>query len=206
MSAQGGAANSVASPVEPAFPADAIEVARIGDAWGVKGWFKVVPFAADPQAIFSSRRWFLKPPLPTGVGAPRLRTAASPELLRITGVKEHGSSVVAQAQGVESRGDAAALRGARVFVARASFPTQGAGEFYWVDLIGLQVINRKGVALGVVVGLIETGPQSVLRVAAESAAGGETAAAERLIPFVAAYVDTVSLEHKRIQVDWELDY
>ncbi|MEQ1804176.1 MAG: ribosome maturation factor RimM [Burkholderiaceae bacterium] len=205
MIAQAGASSGVASPGETTFPADAIEVARIGDAWGVKGWFKVVPFATDPQAIFSSRRWFLKPPLPTGVGAPLVRTAAWSEMLRITGVKEHGSSVVAQAQDVASRGDALALRGARVFIARASFPTQSADEFYWVDLIGLQVMNRKGEALGCVVGLIETGPQSVLRVVAE-ATGAEPAPVERLIPFVSAYVDDVSLEHKRIRVDWELDY
>ncbi len=206
MSEQGAASSGVlGSASEPAFPVDAIEVARIGDAWGVKGWFKVVPFASDPQAIFSSRRWFLKPPLPTGVGASVPRAAAWPELLRVTGVKEHGSSVVAQAQGVESRGDALALRGARVFVARASFPTQNPDEFYWVDLIGLQVINRKGESLGVVAGLIDTGPQSVLRVVVEPTAA-EPAAVERLIPFVSAYIDDVSLEHRRIQVDWELDY
>jgi 16S rRNA processing protein RimM len=195
---------------EPAFPADAIEVARIGEAWGVLGWFKVVPFSTDPQAIFSCRRWFIKAPLPSSTAAAPLRRPALPtlpELLRITGVKEHGDSVVAQAQGIESRADAQALRGARVFVGRSSFPTQGSDEFYWVDLIGLQVVNRQGEALGVVAGLIETGPQSVLRVVAESAgADAADAAAERLIPFVAAYVDEVSLERKRIQVDWNLDY
>jgi 16S rRNA processing protein RimM len=190
---------------EPQFPADAIEVARIGDAWGVKGWFKVVPFAADPQAIFSSRRWFIKPPLPTGVAGAAPRAAPWPELLRISGVKEHSGSVIAQAQDVQTRADAQALRGARVFVARSSFPTQGADEFYWVDLIGLDVVNRQGQPLGRVVGLLETGPQSVLRVLAPSAPGAPESA-ERLIPFVAAYVDEVSLERKCIQVDWELDY
>ncbi len=190
-----------ASPDEPDFPADAIEVARIGDAWGVKGWFKVVPFSSDPQAIFSSRRWFIKAPVPAGVGAQLAVKPALSGWLRISGIKEHGDSVVAQAQGVESRADAQALRGARVFVGRSSFPTQGSDEFYWVDLLGLQVVNRRDEVLGVVVGLIETGPQSVLRVAA---AGPESV--ERLIPFVATYVDEVSLERKRIQVDWELDY
>src|SRR5881227_308157 len=41
----------------PAFPVDAVEVGRIVDAWGVKGWIKVQPFASDPQALISSRRW-----------------------------------------------------------------------------------------------------------------------------------------------------
>ena len=38
-------------------PADAIEVGRIADAWGVKGWFKVISFSAEPEALFSSKRW-----------------------------------------------------------------------------------------------------------------------------------------------------
>ena len=209
-----GAAAS-GSSAEPDFPADAIEVARIGDAWGVKGWFNVVAFAAEPQAVFSSRRWFIKPPLPSTVAAAGPQLQAWPELLRITGIKEHGDSIVAVAQGVESRADAQALRGARIFVARSSFPTEGSDEFYWVDLIGMQVVNRKGEVLGAVVGLIDTGPHSVLRIAAPADAADTPAPtdaahtpapAERLIPFVAAYIDEVSLAHKRIQVDWELDY
>jgi 16S rRNA processing protein RimM len=191
---------------EPAFPADAIEVARIGDAWGVKGWFRVVPFSGDPQAIFSSRRWFLKAQTPAGLAVPAPVTSPLPGLLRISAIKEHGDGVVAQAQDVESRAAALALRGARVFIGRSSFPTQGADEFYWVDLIGLQVVNRQGELLGTVLGLIETGPQSVLRVAAAAPEEGEPAPAERLIPFVAAYVDSVSLPDRLIRVDWELDY
>lgn len=193
---------------EPGWPQDAIEVARIAGSWGVKGWFKVVPFASDPQAIFSSRRWFIQPPLETGA-APRAGARPSfPPLLRITEAKNHGGGAVARAQGIEDRAAAQALRGARVFVGRSSFPTESADEFYWVDLIGLNVVNRKGEALGSVLGLIETGPHSVLRIAppSDAAAASAGAAAEILIPFVAAYVDEVSLAQRRIQVDWELDY
>jgi 16S rRNA processing protein RimM len=42
-------------------PADAIEVGRIADAWGIKGWFKVLPHSASPEALFSSKRWYLQP-------------------------------------------------------------------------------------------------------------------------------------------------
>ena len=42
-------------------PADAIEVGRIADAWGIKGWFKVLPYSASPEALFSSKRWYLLP-------------------------------------------------------------------------------------------------------------------------------------------------
>lgn len=172
------------------FPADAVEVGRVVGAWGIKGGIKVQPFASDPQALFSTKRWHLKPPAGPG--------AAAPPLLRVTQAREHGGVVLATVQEVPDRNAAEALRGARVFVARSSFPTAGADEYYWVDLIGCSVVNREGQALGTVTDLLDTGAHSVLRVAQ-----GET---ERLIPFVAAYVDAVSLSERRVQVDWGLDF
>ena len=192
---------------DAAWPDDAVEVGRIVDAWGLKGWLKVQPFAADPQALFSSRRWFLLPSEKAGPLRPATAGAAIPPLLKITQVKEHGDVVVALAQEVPDRSAAEALRGARVFIGRASFPTPDPDEFYWVDLIGLAVVNRAGEALGTVAGLIDTGPHSVLRVTpAVAPAGVGAQEAERLIPFVGAYVDEVSLERRLITVDWGLDY
>ena len=115
--------------------------------------------------------------------------------------------MVALAQEVSDRSAAEALRGARVFIARVSFPTPDPDEFYWVDLIGLNVVNRAGEKLGTVAGLIDTGPHSVLRVTPEFVPAGVSAQeAERLIPFVGAYIDEVSLERRLITVDWGLDY
>ena len=194
---------STAADLLAPWPSDAIEVGRIVDAWGLKGWLKVQPFAADPQALFSTRRWFIKPSEKAGVTRPATVVSAFPSALKITQVKAHGDVVVAQAQEVPDRTAAEALRGARVFVGRSSFPTAGPDEFYWIDLIGLSVVNRQAQALGTVVGLLDTGPHSVLRV---SLVPGGPAEDERLIPFVAAYVDDVSLEGRRITVDWGLDY
>ncbi|MGE4239268.1 ribosome maturation factor RimM [Ramlibacter sp.] len=177
-------------------PADAIEVARIADAWGIKGWFKVLPHSADPQALFSSRRWFLQP---SERGA---KTFSGTVLLRIAEAKEHSDAVVARAHDVEGRTDAEMLKGARVFVARSSFPTADKDEYYWVDLLGLAVVNREGVALGTVKDLMSTGPQTVLVLEYEEA--GKPA--ERMIPFVSAFVDDVDLAARRITVDWQPDY
>jgi len=197
-------AASGASTDEVPWPDDAIEVGRILGAWGLKGWVKIQPFASDPQALFSSRRWFIKPPEEGAVKRPlAAKPAALPTFLKITEAKDHGDVVVALAQGVADRDGAEALRGARVFVARSSFPTPDADEFYWIDLIGLDVINRQGERLGAVAGLIDTGPHSVLRVAPTP---GAPQTEERLIPFVGAYIDDVSLAERRITVDWGLDF
>ena len=177
-------------------PADAIEVGRIADAWGIKGWFKVLPYSASPEALFSSKRWFLQP---AERGA---KTFTGTVLLKIKEAKDHSDSVVATSAEVQDRNAAELLKGARIFVSRASFPTPEADEYYWVDLIGLDVVNREAVALGVVRELLHTGPQTVLVLAYEE----EGKAKERMIPFVSAYIDTVDLAGRRITADWQPDY
>ena len=177
-------------------PADAIEVGRIADAWGIKGWFKVLPYSATPEALFSSKRWYL---LPAEQGA---KTFAGCARLAIKEAKDHSDSVVASAHGVLDRNAAEALRGARIFVSRSSFPTPATDEYYWVDLIGLTVINRQDQNLGSVRELLSTGPQTVLVLEYTE----DSKPKERLIPFVAAFVDGVDLPQRRIRVDWHTDY
>ena len=181
-------------------PSDAVEVGRVMGAWGIKGGIRVKPFAADPQALFASKRWFLRPP--EGARHAGAKVLAVPVSLRIVTAKEHGDGVVATAYELADRNAAEALKGAAVFVSRASFPTPDEGEFYWIDLIGLQVHNRAGASLGTVIGLIETGPHCVLRIQPTDT---RTEAEEMLIPFVDAYVDDVDLAARRIAVDWALD-
>jgi 16S rRNA processing protein RimM len=177
-------------------PADAVEVGRIHDAWGIKGWFKVIPYSASPEALFSSKRWFLQPP------ERGERHFSGTVLLRIREARDHSDAVVATAEDVPDRNAAEALKGARIFVPRSSFPTPETDEYYWVDLIGLQVVNREGLVLGEVRELLHTGPQTVLVLA--DTQQGKTL--ERMIPFVSAYIDSVSLEERRIVADWQPDY
>ena len=183
--------------LDPAdLPPDAVEVARIGDAWGVKGWIKVLPFSADPQALFSSKRWYVQ----ASERGPRAFDGSA--MLRVRQAREHSGAVVAQIDGIDDRAAAEMLRGARIFVSRSSFPTTSTDEYYWVDLIGLEVVNRQGEALGQVQELLQTAAQTVLVLRYSSG----DAWLERMIPFVSAHVDAVDLEHRRITVDWQADY
>lgn len=185
-------------PLLPAIdlPSDAVEVGRIADAWGVKGWFKVIAFSGDPQALMAAPQWFLQP---AEKGA---KVFAGTVTLPVKQIRWHGDGLVATSLEVSSRDQAEALRGARIFVAREHFPKAEDGEYYWVDLLGLAVRNREGVALGVVQDLLATGPQTVLVLTQEVA--GKTV--ERMIPFVDAYIDSVDLPGKTIIADWQPDY
>jgi len=123
-------------------------------------------------------------------------------LLRIKEAREHSDTVVASSHEVPDRTAAESLLGARIFVSRASFPTPDADEYYWVDLLGLDVLNREGLPLGQVKDLMATGPQTVLVLAFEQDGKPQ----ERMIPFVSAYIDQVDLAARRIMVDWQPDY
>ena len=209
---------------------DAIEVGRILDAWGIKGWFRVQAYSAQPEALFSSKRWFLQP---SERGAKHFEGTA---ILRIQEAKTHSDHVVARAHDCLDRNAAELLKGARIFVSRSSFPTPLEDEFYWVDLVGLTVINRQGESLGVVVEILSSGAQSVLVIESPSATAptaptaptallsdtGVTPEAQpsvestfkpvakpepsRMIPFVSQYIDEVKLSERKILVDWLSDY
>ncbi|WGS48987.1 ribosome maturation factor RimM [Paraburkholderia sp. D15] len=179
------------------WPADAVEVGKIVDAYGLKGWVKVAAHADaghGGDALLSAKRWWLL--------QGRERKSA-PSLQS----KTHSDSIVAQLGGVADRDVALAMRGTRVYISRSEFPALDADEFYWVDLIGLDVVNVAGVHLGKVADMIDNGAHSVLRIEyPASDKTGKPATAERLIPFVGVFVKTVDQAARQITVDWEADY
>ena len=191
--------------IAASLPADAIEVGRILDAWGVKGWVKVLPHSTDPEALLAAKFWFLQAPDPKF--RPGFNAFTGTASLQIDEVKIHSDSVVAKFRDIDDRSVAENLRGTRIFLPRSSFPAASKDEFYWVDLIGLNVVNREGVTLGCVRDLMTTGPQSVLCVEYSAVQeDGSTAVAERMIPFVSVFIDNVDIAGKFITVDWQPDY
>lgn len=196
------------SPFTPCdLPADAIEMGGIAAPWGVKGWFKLHTYNASAEALLHARDWYL---LPSDRPRKKAVVAAAGALpqpvftgcvrVRLREVKPHGDGIVAQIRDVDDRGITEALQGSRIFVPRSAFPPPKKGEFYWVDLLGMVVVNREGLALGSVKDLLSTGPQTVLVIADEGAG------IERMIPFVDAYIDAVDQPERRIRVDWQADY
>ncbi|MFM0196600.1 ribosome maturation factor RimM [Paraburkholderia strydomiana] len=193
----GSEAAAMRAETAESWPADAVEVGAIVDAYGLKGWVKVAAHADaghGGDALLSAKRWWLM----------KGRERQSAPSLQ---AKTHSDSVVAHLGGVADRDAALSLRGSRVYISRSEFPALEADEFYWVDLLGLDVVNLAGVNLGKVADMIDNGAHSVLRV--EYAAAdkvGKPVTAERLIPFVGVFVKTVDQAAKQIIVDWEADY
>ena len=188
--------DGASAPSFASWPEDLQPVGRILDAWGIKGGLKVQAYSVDADALFSAKRWYLTS---TGPKPAKL-------VLAVRSVREQGEGIVATAEGVDDRNAAEALRGHEIFVPRSDFPRTPDGEYYWIDLIGLDVINREAQTLGRVIGLIDTGPHAVLRILPPGVEEPAKPDQEKLIPFVAAFIDDVNLEARQIRVDWGVDY
>jgi 16S rRNA processing protein RimM len=105
---------------------------------------------------------------------------------------------VAQLEGIDDREAAGELVRHEIAVPRSELPPAEPGEFYWVDLIGLEVETLEGVVLGRVVDLVETGANDVLVVQGDR---------ERLLPFVQGQcVRSIDLDSGRMTVDWDPDF
>jgi len=176
--------------MEPA--RDAIVVlGEVLGAYGVRGSLKVRPFTELPETLLGHATWWLKT---TRGGDWREYQAGSGRL--------HSGSLLVTLNGVETREEALAMKGALVGVKRCALPAAGEDEYYWNELTGFAVWNRAGVLLGEVSGITEHGAHPLLRVARPAGMRG----AERLIPFVPAIVDRVDVGAGRIDVDWGEDF
>jgi len=180
---------SAASGVQ--VPDDLTQVGYVSGAFGVTGSIRVTPFSTDADALLNVKTWWLDKP---GLQSVQVRTA-----------KLHGGDVVAQLVGTLGRDAAEALKGAAVSIPRSEFPQLPEDEFYWSDLIGLEVVNLQGDALGLVSDLMHNGAQSILRITPVPDTAIDKAP-ERLIPFVDQFIKTVDQTAKKITVDWGLDY
>lgn len=157
---------------------------RVAAPHGIKGWIKVQPFTEETAGLLAYTEWWL------GSGdtwAPH----------RVLEAAVHGVTVLAKLEGCDDRSAAFSLKGEQVGVPRNCLPDNREGEYYWSDLLGLNVLNRRGEQLGRVARLMETGANQVLVLEGER---------EVLVPFVENVILSVDLEGKRIVADWEPDY
>ena len=163
-----------------------ITVGRLHGAFGVRGEVKLESFTDPLRSIARYQPWILR-------DARGIERAC--EGVR---VREGGKGLIATMPGIEDKDAADALRGTEVLVPRSALPPPAEGEFYWVDLEGLRVVNLDGADFGIVSHLFSTGANDVL------VAQGER---ERMIPFVLPdYIRSVDFEAGVVTVDWDPEF
>jgi len=161
-----------------------VVMGRIVGSFGVQGWVKVKSFAEAADALGGYPSWVV-------------RTREGWRVMQLEEFEVHSKGPVAKLAGCSDRVAADALRGAEVAVPREALGEAGEGSLYWVDLVGLEVVEQSGESLGTIEGLFEAGDTSVMVV--------RKAARETMIPFVPAYVKAVDREARRVTVDWKAE-
>ena len=159
---------------------------RVVGAQGLQGWVKVQVFTEYLDSLLDYQTWFL------GNDKHPWRP------FKVEQSNVHTKVLVAKLEGIPDRTAAEKYKGMLIAVPRSSLPPQAENEYYWSDLIGMNVFNLQDEKLGTVESLIETGANDVLCVRNE--------AGEILIPFLAQVVQQVSMDEKIIRVDWQADY
>jgi len=170
-----------------------VELGRIGAPFGLAGWVHVSSFTEPPERLLEYDEWALRPE-----GGER-------RPYRLVEGHLHGERLVARLDGVGSREGAALLTGAWVEIERAALPPTGDREYYRADLIGLEVLNLEGLALGRVAYFIDAPAGAVMVVEDRVATAVGTPEASRREHWVLAdpaHLRRVDLTAGRILVDW----
>lgn len=121
------------------------------------------------------------------------------EEVRFSKSRTQGKELIVHIEGCETRDQAAALKGTQILIERSQLPTLESHDFYWSELIGLNVVTVQGANLGTVSSILETGANDVLVVKGEQQ--------EVLIPYLPnSVVIKIELSTKTITVDWDANF
>ncbi|PRX33786.1 16S rRNA processing protein RimM [Meinhardsimonia xiamenensis] len=152
----------------------------IAGAFGVRGEVRLKSFCSEPEAIAAYG------PLWSEDGT---------RCFEIRLERPIKGGFAARLSGVQTREEAEALRGMRLYADRDALPPTGEEEYYHADLIGLEVRDTGGQLLGRVAAVLDHGAGDLLEVRGPGLGAGV------LVPFTRDVVPTVDLEAGRIVVD-----
>ncbi len=162
-----------------------VVVGRVGKSYGVFGWVKLQSYTEPAEKILSYNHWFVK-------------NKNQFEPLTLEASKMLGNKLVVKFREIDSPENAKHYANLEIFIPREELPALKEDEFYWDDLIGCRVVNRKGEYLGEVKKLLSTGANDVFVV--------ENGEKRTLIPYLNHIVDKIDMKTKTITVDWDPDY
>lgn len=162
-----------------------VAMGYIKGAFGIKGWVKVAASTEYADSLLDYADW-------------RLVKDNKTLIVSLSEGQLHNGELQVKFTGIDDRDEAHALRGYTIEVSRHQFADTEEDEYYWADLIGMSVTNCQEEVLGKVSKLMETGAHDVLVVDGQYG--------QKLIPFVAQFIDRVDVENRTITVDWCSDY
>ena len=169
-------------------PNTEVIVGRFGSPHGVKGVIKLYVYGQSPKQVARYKPWLMQNKQGEWQELDILRCEVKPGFLLVS-LKD-----------IDDRDKARTFTNKEIAVFANALPKLPAGEYYWEELVGLEVINHTGVAFGKVTELFATGANDVLIVK-------DNKGLERLIPFVIGeHVIEIDEDNRLIKVEWDEDF
>ena len=162
-------------------------VGQISGVFGVHGWVKIFSFTEPRNNILSYKPWLI-------------RNKSDWQTMTIVKGRIQGKTLVAQIEGVDDRDKAHSLIGSDIAIDPSQLKSLEDNDFYWRELIGLDVEETNLGLIGKVQSIMATGANDVLVVVGKDNAGKNR---ETLIPYLLDdVIKNIDLEKQRILVDW----
>ncbi len=162
-----------------------VTVGRVGKTHGLKGWLRLYSYTEPLDNLLSYQPWLLK-------------KGNDWEPANVEDKQMRGQQLLVKFAGFDVPETARALTNSYIGVTRQTLPELPDGEYYWIDLQGLTVVNTTGIELGKMDHIFDTGANPVMVVEGDK---------QLLIPYVHDhYVLDIDIDKQLIRVDWELDY
>lgn len=158
-----------------------ILIGQVSGCFGVKGWLKVFSYSDPRENITTYKDWIIDGKLYESVQS-----------------KKNGKLIVAKLKDIDDKEAAQSFIGKNIEIKQSQLKKLDGQQYYWRDLIGLDVINTQGIKFGKVKNMLETGANDVMIIQASDR--------ERLIPFIMDYtVIKVDIKNGSMLVDWHED-
>lgn len=157
-----------------------LEIGQVVGTHGLRGDLKIRLNSGDPDLLLSIKQVHLH--LPVG------------EILNLKIIRQifHKGQVLLRFQGYDSIAMVERLVGGRVLVAEDELPELDAGEYYWGQLHGLEVVDREKGKIGYLKDIFTTAAHDTYVV--------QGAYGEVLIPAVKEFILAIDLEEQVMKV------
>jgi 16S rRNA processing protein RimM len=162
-------------------------VGKVIGVYGVRGFLKIRSFTETPNQILRYAPWYLQ-------------LLEQEQCFSIEDQQWRPPQLLVKLKGLDSPEQSRCWLQADIAVPETCLPPLPSGEFYWWQLLQMQVINEEGITLGTVLEIIENPAHPLLLLK-------DTAGKTRLLPWVREkIIKEIDFENKTLKVAWQADW
>ncbi len=163
-----------------------VKIGTFGRPYSIHGWLKVHSVTQPPKAIIQYQPWYIQ------------NQQNKWELLQIDNLRIHNNTLIVHIENIDEPEMTKDYVNKDISIPYSHLPKLPKGQFYWADMIGMTVLNKDNVNLGIVDHLLETPANDVLVVLGKK---------RHLIPFLRNHtIQKIDMDSKIIHVDWDADF